>query len=179
MSSTQPDTIVYVTTEFEIRYTVRVLLVDHLDRLLLFHGQDPANLSDVFWCPVGGGVETGESPEQAAMREVREGTGLSNLELGPHIWNGQEKYNFNGTKRHAIETWFFARVAHLEIDTSGFSEIELKSFIEYRWWTQAELSTTSETLTPRRLASLFHDLLLNGTPKVPIELGLEDHSRHG
>ena len=120
-----------MTTEFEIRYTVRVLLVDHLDRLLLFHGRDPANLSDVFWCPVGGGIEAGESPEQAAMREVREETGLSDLELGQHIWNGQEKYNFNRTKRHAIETWFFARVADFEIDTSGFSEIELKSFIEY------------------------------------------------
>ena len=176
LESSSHDTIVYVTTEFEICYTVRVLLVDHHDRLLLFHGQDPANLSDVFWCPVGGGIEAGESPEQAAMREVREETGLSDLDLGPHIWNGQEKYNFNGTKRHAIETWFFARVADFEIDTSGFSEIELKSFIEYRWWTQAELSTTSEILTPRRLASLFDDLLLNGTLKVPIELGLEDNS---
>ena len=165
-----------MTTEFEIRYTVRVLLVDHLDRLLLFHGQDPANLSDVFWCPVGGGIEAGESPEQAAMREVREETGLSDLELGPHIWNGQEKYNFNGTKRHAIETWFFARVADFEIDTSGFSDIEQKSFIEYRWWTPAELASTRETLTPRRLSSLFNDLLLDGIPQVPTEIGLEDHT---
>lgn len=165
-----------MATDFEIRYTVRVLLVDRLDRLLLFHGQDPANPSDVFWCPVGGGVEASESPQRAAIREVREETGLTNFDLGPHIWNRQEKYNFNGIKRHAIETWFIARVPEFEIDTSGFSDIELRSFIEYRWWTKSELSTTSEILTPRRLSNLLNDLLLNGAPQVPIELGLEDNS---
>jgi len=165
-----------VGTDFQIRFTVRILLIDQRDRLLLFHGQDPANLSDIFWCPVGGGIEAGESPEQAAKREVREETGLLDFELGPHVWNGQEKYNFNGAKRHAIETWFFARVEEFQIDTSGFSDIELKSFIEYRWWTPAELASTRETLTPRRLSSLLDELLLNGTPQVPIELGLEDHS---
>ena len=158
--------------DHEIRYTVRILLVDHLDRLLLFHGQDPANLSDVFWCPVGGGIEPGESPEQAAIREVREETGLIDFELGPHVWNGQEKYSFNGVKRHAIETWFFARVPEFELDTSGFSEIERKSFIEYRWWAQEDLSNTLEVLTPRHLSKLFYELIRHGAPDIPIELGL-------
>ena len=49
--------------EYQTRPTVRVLLVDHQDRLLLFHGQDPANLNNFFWCPVGGGIEADELPD--------------------------------------------------------------------------------------------------------------------
>lgn len=155
-----------------IRYTVRVLLVDNLDRVLLYKGQDPANLSDVFWCPVGGGIEAGESPEQAARREVKEETGLVDFELGPHVWNRQDKYTFNGINRHTMEIWFFARVSEFDVDTSGFSDVERKSFLEHRWWTRDELSITSELLTPRQLSTLFSDLILNGAPEIPVELGL-------
>lgn len=150
-------------------------MVDPLDRLLLFQILDPANPSDVFWCPVGGGIESGESLEQAAKREVAEETGLLDFELGPHVWNRQAKYTFNGVKGHAIETWFFARVDGFEIDTSRFSEMERKSFIRHHWWTLKELSSTHELLTPRDLSTFFNALLLNGSPEVPIELELEDH----
>ncbi len=161
--------------DFQIRHTSRILLVDQLDRLLLLKIFDPANSGDVFWCPVGGGIEVGESPEQAAKREVAEETGLVDFELGPHIWNRQARYSFNGIKVHTNESWFFTRVKSFEIDISGFSEIEHRSFVENRWWTSQELSATNEALTPRRLATLFKDLLLNGAPEVPIELELEDH----
>lgn len=156
----------------QIRYTVRVLLVDDQDRVLLYKGQDPANLSDVFWCPVGGGIETGESPEQAARREVKEETGLVDFELGPHVWNRQDKYTFNGINRHTMEIWFLVRVSEFDVDTSGFSDVERKSFLGHRWWTRDELSITSELLTPRQLSTLFSDLILNGAPEIPVELGL-------
>ncbi len=51
-----------------IRRTARVLLVDDLGRLLLFQGQDPGDPSNIYWCPIGGGIEAGESAEVAARR---------------------------------------------------------------------------------------------------------------
>lgn len=39
--------------EPQFRFMVRILLVDELDRILFYKRQDPANLSDVFWCPIG------------------------------------------------------------------------------------------------------------------------------
>lgn len=164
-----------VIPDFQIRHTARILLVDQLDRLLLFKIFDPVNSSDFFWCPVGGGIEEGESPAEAAKREVAEETGLMDFELGPHIWNRQARYTFNGNKVHTKESWFFSRVAGFEIDISGFSEIEHKSFVENRWWTSEELFATNEHLTPRALPSLFGDLLLNGAPTFPLELELEEH----
>jgi len=155
------------------RHTVRILLVDPANRLLLFHGMDPLNPSDHFWCPIGGGIEGDEAPAEAALREVFEETGLKDFDLGPHIWNRQAKYQFNGTKYHTFETWYFSRVPEFVIDSSGFEEVELSSFIEYRWWTSEELLGARENLTPRKLGELYKGLLLSGLPKIPVDLGLE------
>lgn len=78
---TQIGSRIRTMTNHLVRHTTRVLLVDQWDCVLLFQGQDPANVADVFWCPVGGGIEPGESPEEAAIREVREETGLGEFEL--------------------------------------------------------------------------------------------------
>ena len=151
-----------------LRPTARVLLVDDHDRVLLFRGQDPTNSNVRFWFPPGGGIEPGETPEEAARREVLEETGLANLLLGPHIWNRRHVVVFNGTHFDIREVWFFARVLAFEIDTSGFTELERRTVPEHRWWTQRELESTTEFLTPRELAPLLQDLLLNGLPKNPV-----------
>ena len=162
-----------MTTEPTIRRTARVLLVDELGRLLLFQGQDPSNPSNIYWCPVGGGLEPGESPENAARREVREETGLIDFDLGTHVWNRHDKYSFNGKNYHVSETWFLSRVSAFEIDASELFGLERVSFLQYRWWTQNELDLTSEIMTPRQLAPLLKDLILNGAPVVPLDIGLQ------
>lgn len=162
-----------VISEPIVRRTARVLLVDELDRVLLFQGQDPSNPSVIYWCPVGGGIESGESVEDAARREVREETGLTDFDLGPHVWNRQDEYSFSGKNYHVNETWFLSHAASFEIDTSAMFDLERSSFVQYRWWTQSELDVTTELMTPRNLASLLKDLILNGPPEVPLEFGLE------
>lgn len=151
-----------------IRPTVRVLLLDDLDRVLLFRGQDPNQPGIRFWFPTGGGIEPGESPEEAARREVWEETGLIDFELGPHIWNRRHVFTFYGTEQDVRETWFFARVPNFDINTSGFTEMEREIVQEHRWWTQRELDITADVLTPRELATLLRDLLVNGLPTSPV-----------
>jgi len=157
-----------VESEPVIRPTARVLLLDNLDRVLLFRGQDPANPNVRFWFPAGGGIEPGETAEDAARREVSEETGLADFILGPHIWNRRHVFSFNGTNQDVREVWFFARVPVFDIDTSGFSKLERKIVREHRWWTERELETTTDVLTPRDLAPLLRDLLDNGFPKSPV-----------
>jgi len=147
--------------------------MDEMDRVLLFQGQDPTNPSDIYWCPVGGGIEPGESPEDAARREVKEETGLTDFDLGRHVWNRQDKYSFNGKNYQVSETWFLSRTSSFEIDTTALFGLERVSFVQYRWWTQAELDATSELMTPRELARLLKDLMLNGAPEAPLELGFQ------
>lgn len=153
-----------------VRPAARILLVDETDRTFLFKGQDPKNPSDVFWCPVGGGIEAEETPEEAIRREVMEETGLADFILGPRIWNREVMLSFNGVLLHAKETWFFSRVDHFEVDISGFSELERETTLDQKWWTLQELIETREALTPRRLPELLAPLLEGRFPEKPLEL---------
>lgn len=41
---------------------------------------------------------------------------------------------------------------------------------EWRWWTLAELATTSQTVYPAELTELLRDILASGPPPVPLTL---------
>ncbi len=145
-------------------------MLDDSDRVLLFRGEDPDQPTTRFWFPTGGGIESGESAEDAAHREVLEETGLKEISLSPHIWNRRHVFKFYGKYQDVREIWFFARVRAFTVVTSGFTEIEKEIVKEVRWWTIAELEETTDVLTPRNLAFLISDLLLNGLPTKPIEV---------
>lgn len=57
------------------RVGARVLLLGQHDCVLLIHGRDPDERDRHWWKLPGGGLENGESLEEAAVREVFEETG--------------------------------------------------------------------------------------------------------
>ena len=58
-------------------------MIDTDDRLLLTRFDFPTRS---VWASPGGGIEPGESVEQAIARELAEETGLEAFDLGPCIW---------------------------------------------------------------------------------------------
>jgi 8-oxo-dGTP pyrophosphatase MutT (NUDIX family) len=153
-----------------LRPTVRVLLVDGSDRVLLFrmHPTDrPA-----FWAPPGGGVEPGESDEQAAVRELREETGWPDPMVGPLIGHRRHVVTWNdGVTYDARERWYLARVDTLEVDDAGWTDDERLDMSDHRWWTLNELDATAEELTPDDLAVRVRSILIDGPPAEPWVLG--------
>ena len=64
----------------------RAIVLDDKDRMLMVkqHHED----HDIWMVP-GGGIEDGESAAEAAVREVKEETGLD-IEVGSLVWHVEE-----------------------------------------------------------------------------------------
>ncbi|WP_030195167.1 NUDIX hydrolase [Streptomyces sp. NRRL S-87] len=155
------------------RQVARVILLDPDDRILLLHGFEPADPDDSWWFTPGGGLEGGESPEQAALRELAEETGITRVELGPVLWRRYCEFPFDGRRWEQDEWYFLARTEQTETAMEGLTELERRSVAGARWWTSAELSAARETVYPTRLAELLRTLLDEGPPDAPVVLAPE------
>ncbi len=145
-----------------------MLLFDGRDRVLLFlmNSDD----GQVFWCPPGGGVEPGETHEQAARRELVEETGWADPVVGPHIGDRRHVVAWGGVTYDCRERWYLARVDSLDVDRSGWTEDEVVDMTAARWWTPDELERTRDRLVPADLAGVVRRLLADGPPSRPWEL---------
>lgn len=134
-----------------------MLLVDVRDRLLLFADSDPGVPGSRWWITPGGGVEQGETPRQAAVREVAEETGLriGSADLVGPVATRIAVFHYSDRTVRNVETYYRARVAPFEIDTAGHTPDERLTMTAHRWWTRDELAVTTELLQPGVLADLL------------------------
>ncbi|MFJ2091825.1 NUDIX hydrolase [Streptomyces sp. NPDC087901] len=157
----------------EPRKVARLVLLDPDDRILLMHGFEPEDPASTWWFTPGGGLEGDETREQAALRELAEETGITDVELGPLLWQRMCSFPFDGRRWDQDEWYFLARTAQTATDTSGQTGLERRSVAGLRWWTSAELSAARETVYPTRLAELLRTLLDEGPPRTPLVLAPE------
>lgn len=138
----------------------RVLAV-HGDAVLLLRGSDPARPQDgAWWFTVGGGCEGDESTADAARREAFEEAGLVlPADLGPVVLHRVAEFSFEGRDYRQTEDFYLCRVDSDTVVTTGWTELERRSMTEHRWWTAAELASTTDVVHPEQLAVLLAELL--------------------
>lgn len=156
-----------------LRKVARVVLLDPQDRILLLHGHEPEDAADDWWFTPGGGLEGDETHEQAALRELMEETGITEVELGPALWQRFCSFPFAGRRWDQDERYFLARTSQTYTRAAGLTELERRSVAGARWWTCQELTEAHETVYPTRLAELLRRLLDEGPPSRPETLDTE------
>ena len=155
----------------KLRTGIRALVVDPNERIVLVRFAFPARS---LWAAPGGGVEEGEDDTATLARELREELGLELA--GPvgacvwvrtHIfpmsrWDGQtERFYLVRTPPFAIRPALSAE----ELRDEGVTAL--------RWWTLDELEAATDVdFAPRRLPTLLRELLRDGRPSEPVDVGV-------
>jgi 8-oxo-dGTP pyrophosphatase MutT (NUDIX family) len=140
------------------RPSARLLITDPLGRVLLFRFEhrSGALAGTIYWATPGGGVEGGESFEQAAIRELWEETGMRVDHVGPQI--GQRRVVFqlaDGEYVNEDERYFHIRVASNRVSSDGWTAYEIECMTDHRWWAPDELAQASEKIWPENLADML------------------------
>ncbi|MEO7026973.1 MAG: NUDIX domain-containing protein [Caulobacteraceae bacterium] len=140
------------------RVTARVLLLDPAGRILLMYGRLPGAPAGA-WFTIGGGVEPGESPREAAAREIVEETGFTDFVLGPCLWTGALDIHDRLGPLRVTEYFFAARAPAAEPSRSGWLDIEHELVDAIRWWTLADLARCPDPVFPPDLVDRLRALL--------------------
>jgi 8-oxo-dGTP pyrophosphatase MutT (NUDIX family) len=152
-----------------VRRSARLIVLNPHDQVLLFQFEDAsirepahprgANQPAIFWCTPGGGLDPGESYEQAAHRELREETGFRVENLGTPIFDEEKLVHINGEPRLHRNRYYLIRVPSSEISLDEFTSLEVSVYRAHRWWTVEELESTREDVFPTELPALVREAL--------------------
>ena len=140
------------------RPSSRLLIINGELRLLLFrfdHKRGPL-AGQSFWATPGGGVDPGESFEEAARREMLEETGLSIDDPGPQVARREASFQLTtGELVVSDERFFLIRLPNLEVSSENWTALEREVMSAHRWWSRADLSSTADQVWPENLVEML------------------------
>ena len=154
------------------RDSARVIVVDEGGDVLLVRVVDPIDGRPPVWLCPGGGVEAGESLAEAAVRELREETGLvtSVNDLGDSVAVTRGDWEFRGEPLSSEDTFFFLRTERYEPNVEGQQALEAEVHDRWRWWSLANIVSADEAVLPHGLADLVGAIEARGVPAEVVVL---------
>ena len=157
------------------RNAVRVVVLDEDSRVLLFHtcDVDHPDLGQ-WWELPGGGIDPCETYLDAAIRELREETGIiaDPSQIGPA--NGRRRASFrHRQRRHLQDEVIVAARLNIpgpDVDEYGRLDYEREDYFAFRWWTIPEIIGSDDRFYPGQLPNLLTGFLYGDNINEPFEL---------
>jgi 8-oxo-dGTP pyrophosphatase MutT (NUDIX family)/ribosomal protein S18 acetylase RimI-like enzyme len=139
------------------RRAARVAVLDPAGSVFLFR-YDNVEIG-IHWSLPGGGIEGDETPREAALRELAEETGWTDLEPGPLLHSWEHDFTHGDTPVRQHDTIYVTHGPHREPAGPHLAAAHAEDgILTWRWWTREELRGTTETLWPPELARLLDEL---------------------
>ena len=156
------------------RQVARVVLLDATGSVLLLAARDPADPSMGPWWEIpGGGIDHGETSQDAARRELYEETGIAEVEIGPCVWTQHAVFSFGGYDFDQYERIHVAWCDAVDLSSvrpAGLEALEVLAFGERRWWGLDDLLASTDRVLPHRLRDHLPDLVAGRLPAEPHDI---------
>lgn len=142
-------------TQIRLPQAVRALVLDQSDNVLLVHF-DLAGRSVVggFWACPGGGIDPGETMQDARRRELSEELGLDEFELHGPVWRLTRVFAM-GAWDGQTDTTFLVRVKNFEPQPRV--DLEAEGIHGLRWFSSGRDRQRSSGIQSARPGSTVRD----------------------
>lgn len=132
-----------------IYLAARALVIDEAGHVLLLRFRNPDGR--IVWMTPGGGIEEGETPQEACLRELREEAGIDAAEVGRHLARLKIKTGLRDRDEHHFLVRHVGGVGVATLPDPGTEDA--------RWWTLEELEASAELFHPWNVAHLLRRVL--------------------
>lgn len=158
--------------DLRFRQAVRALLIAPDEAVLLVRFVFPSGAEA--WALPGGGLEHGESPEDGLRRELREELGLTDADIGPHVWTREHIVPMRTGHDGQLDRIHLVRAERFDPEPAiGWDAMNEEFVFELRWWSIREIESRPDLrFVPRRLAPHLRRLLVDGPPAAPVPVGV-------
>lgn len=160
-----------------VRKSSRIILLNQDNRVWMLRIADEARPR---WILPGGGVEEGESWEQAALREMWEECAINDAELGPLVATRDRlaevapSPSADGTSTagsrwiHQQERYFLVRAHIQQPHIANMLDYEIADYASQRWFSADEIRSWNEVVYPLGLEDLLDQVSRGEIPIEPI-----------
>lgn len=145
------------------RPAARVICLDAAHRVLLLGWRDPFD-GTLLWEPPGGGMDPGETPLEAARRELAEETGLDPAAVTDRSVPVERDVWWNGKRYTGTEQFFLARLAEEQpaLVRTGLLPDEQITLDTHAWIAWPDLASLPDRLEPPQLPTVLEALVPEG-----------------
>ena len=123
---------------------------------------------------MGGALEDGETPKEAALREIYEEIGIdaNKINFGHEVWHGEVVLQIAGNETLIDQRFFVASTTIENLDLSHLTENEKGRVKTAKWFSLDDIKNTNEIVYPKKLAEYLEPILIGNIHENSIKIRL-------